>query len=117
LLSSYEQLYYKQKHREIPKDVLVKAIAVVKKLVAPKDKKRIIEAYILYGTQEWAGELGIHFGWGMAVRNQLRKAGLTDDIFPTGNLDDYYISIIEDAVCKNITLYQKLINMVGGVPK
>jgi hypothetical protein len=38
-----------------------------------------------------------HLNWGMGIRNSLRQAGFTDDLFPTNNLDDYYVRLIEIA--------------------
>jgi hypothetical protein len=39
-----------------------------------------------------------HFGFGMAVRNALRKAGFGEEYFGIHNLDDIYIDVIEEAV-------------------
>ena len=37
-----------------------------------------------------------HFGWGMSMRNLLRDV-VADDELPSGNWDDYYVKIIEEA--------------------
>lgn len=39
-----------------------------------------------------------HFGWGMAVRNYLRKGGIDEAALPTHNLDDYYVEAVERAL-------------------
>lgn len=39
-----------------------------------------------------------HFGWGMEVRNRLRRAGFGEDAFNIANLDDIYVPLIEAAV-------------------
>jgi hypothetical protein len=45
------------------------------------------------GLNEWA--FPYHFTVGMAIRNDLRENGITDDLFPDGNLDDYYVPMLE----------------------
>lgn len=45
-----------------------------------------------------APELGMHFGFGMAVRNLLRKEGFGEDYFGIENLDDVYVPLLEMAV-------------------
>ena len=42
----------------------------------------------------------LHFGWGMAIRNLLRKKGFTDDKVG-GNLDDYYVALVDAAAGMN----------------
>ena len=39
-----------------------------------------------------------HFIWGMWMRNRLRGAGCQDSRYPTGNLDDYYVRAVEEAL-------------------
>jgi hypothetical protein len=38
-----------------------------------------------------------HFTWGMAMRNLLRENGFTEQELGIDNLDNYYISLIEQA--------------------
>jgi len=45
-------------------------------------------------TEWW---LGHHFGWGMGMRNILRKNGYDEQTLGVSNLDDYYIGLIEQA--------------------
>lgn len=44
---------------------------------------------------EW--HVPFHHGWGTKIRGLLRSNGITDDITPTGNLDDVYAFMIESA--------------------
>lgn len=39
-----------------------------------------------------------HFGWGMSIRNMFRQTVCLDKDLPSGNWDDYYIGIVEEAV-------------------
>jgi hypothetical protein len=39
-----------------------------------------------------------HMSFGMWVRNQLRMGGVKDNMVPDGNLDDYYVAMIEYAL-------------------
>ena len=41
--------------------------------------------------------IGHHFGWGMGVRNMLRKNGFDEKELGIDNLDDYYIPLVEQA--------------------
>ncbi len=43
-----------------------------------------------------------HQIWGMAVRNDLRKSGFGEDYWPVDNLDDIYVSLVEEALCGEI---------------
>ena len=45
-----------------------------------------------------AHEMSLHHTFGMWVRNLLRKNGITDDMVPDGNLDDYYAQFVELAL-------------------
>ena len=49
---------------------------------------------------DWIIENEAHHGWGTAVRNLLRQHGLKDNMVGSGNLDDYYVEIVEGAVEK-----------------
>lgn len=39
-----------------------------------------------------------HFGWGMAVRNRLRKHNFGEEPFGVANLDNIYVELIEEAM-------------------
>lgn len=43
----------------------------------------------------WAPQ---HFGWGMAIRNALRKGGFGEKELAVDNLDDYYVGLVEMAL-------------------
>lgn len=99
-MTDEQKKYYDERLAEIPKDVLQKAVAHLKNLIPPIERAQIKEEVRKHGSQEWihqVGELGLHFGWGMAIRNQLREAGLSDSMLPLGNWDDYYVACIEIA--------------------
>ncbi len=79
----------------LPEHVLRKASDVLKTEI-PEDTKQEIREMIMKDPERWC--VPYHFFWGMAIRNLLRRAGLKDDLLPTGNWDDYYIQCIEEAV-------------------
>lgn len=95
-MSVIEIDYFNNKFSEIPPSVLKRATDVIS--LFPKEVKAdITAAFEEFGPMEWvhkAPTLG-HFFWGMGVRNMLRDAGLSDDLLPDGNWDDYYIQVIE----------------------
>ena len=41
---------------------------------------------------------GYHFGWGMSIRNLLRRAGMGEPYFGIDNLDCIYTLLVEDAL-------------------
>ena len=45
------------------------------------------------GLVNWM--IPFHFNTGMSIRNLLRNKGITDNLFPDNNLDDYYIPMLE----------------------
>ena len=57
---------------------------------------RDLRAHITQHGDEWPAP--IHLWWGMWYRNQLRQHGIEDQSLPTGNLDDYYVRIVEEAL-------------------
>ena len=90
--------YFEQKFNEIPKEVLVKSVSHLKSIFSDDDKEYIREQIDTHGLHEWIHKIqdGFgHMGWGMAIRNELRSIGLTDDMLPDGNWDDYYVSVVE----------------------
>jgi hypothetical protein len=62
----------------------------------PEDLKTQIRAEISADPNGWAAKY--HFFWGMGVRNLLREKGFGEEYFPIWNLDDIYVSLVEDAV-------------------
>ena len=39
-----------------------------------------------------------HFHWGMVIRNLLREKGFGEEYFGVDNLDDIYVSLVEEAL-------------------
>ena len=58
--------------------------------------QEIRDAYQEHG-RNWIHAKLLHFGWGMMVRNLLRDHGYADKLVKTGNLDDYYVQLVEAA--------------------
>lgn len=54
---------------------------------------RLLQAERMADPKGWSSPY--HFGAGMAFRNALRNAGIADHTLPSGNLDDYYVTVIE----------------------
>lgn len=66
-----------------------KAFQIAKQFITPERAEWIRQRHAkpdVFGTQL------DHFGWGMALRNAFREAGLTDDKIH-GNWDDFYVDI------------------------
>jgi hypothetical protein len=88
--------YHENCLKEMPIDMLEKAVRFLVKWVNDEDKKLIREAYVKDPATWWAG---YHFGWGMDTRNALRsEAKLDDGLLPKKNWDDYYIPCVEIAL-------------------
>ena len=87
---------YEEKWAELSDDVKTRAIELLRNEF-PLELKQDLQNLIAKNPDNWIG-VELHFGWGMAVRNLLRTNGLTDDLTPNGNWDDYYIKAIEEAV-------------------
>ncbi|MBD3882111.1 hypothetical protein IFO70_10110 [Phormidium tenue FACHB-886] len=83
--------YFEEKLREIPPDVLEKAIAVFQTL--PQEFKAECKARHAIEPDDWI--TCWHLGAGMQLRNMLRDHGLRDDLLPDKNWDDYYIQVLE----------------------
>lgn len=81
--------------RELDKDVQDKAIEIARQLITPERAEWIRKEHAEL-PRFWMGIE--HFGFGMRLRNAFRKAGLTDDMTPTGNWDDHYTKVAELAV-------------------
>lgn len=91
----------------------LKAVEYLKAKLAPETKATVRGLVIEHGTH-WIHKIPFgHFAFGMQIRNALRDvvkdAELPAPVFPedtdfgphgqptSGNWDDYYISVIEDA--------------------
>lgn len=94
-------VYFEEKYNEIPPDVLEKAIKILQDHLLEKDRQVIRDLYKKHGPHMWMREVNDgfgHFSFGMAIRNCLRQEGLTDELLPDKNWDDYYISVIEKSL-------------------
>lgn len=59
------------------------------------DSEAFKSAIRKYGLNNWSVQNRFHFSGGMAIRNSLREFGVMDRFVPSGNLDDYYVQLIE----------------------
>ena len=84
-----------EKLAEIPLNVLDKAVNHFKQILSQGEKDEMLEDYQEAGVEWFTPN---HFGYGMYLRNELRKIGLTDDLLPDQNWDDYYIPVLEVAL-------------------
>lgn len=80
-----------------------RAVAVLREKIPSEDQEKIHK--LADADTEWFAEY--HMIWGMYIRNELRKAGLTDSLLPVSvhpqnegdqNWDDYYGACVEVAV-------------------
>jgi hypothetical protein len=78
-----------------PADKINAAVAFLRGEFPSEVADQIREA-IRTNPASWIGPY--HFSWGMGVRNALRDAALGEDFWPTNNLDDIYVPLIERAV-------------------
>jgi hypothetical protein len=95
------QEYFDSKYRELPVEVISKAVSTFKKVLEkePELEKRMREVIQRRGSIFWIDEFPMfHFGVGMFLRNKLRENGLTDEVLPDKNWDDYYIQVLEAAL-------------------
>lgn len=89
--------YYDQKYAEIPHDYKLGAVQFLRDRL-PEVQKQLIRELFQKDGHDWIhNEAFGHFYWGMGCRNQLRNAGFKDEKLPDGNLDDYYVSLVEAA--------------------
>lgn len=94
-----EKAYYDERLKEIPPDVLTRAVDVIRQKVRKDDQERIRADFGRFGEHDWIHQGGMgHHGGGMWIRNRLREEGLTDDLLPGNNWDDYYVQVIEVAL-------------------
>lgn len=83
-------------------DFYVKGQAVLHlKKYLDEEVKEQIRAEMKDDPENWW--IKYHYGWGMWVRNFLRlesEANLPDYLWPSGNIDDYYVKVVEEAVSR-----------------
>jgi hypothetical protein len=80
----------------LPPEIRLKALKILKENI-PLDQQTKLRAMVIADPVKWF--VNIHFWGGMAIRNLLRKHGLTDDLLPVynnmRNLDNHYVSLVE----------------------
>lgn len=105
-------------YRDLDPSMHAAAVAHLQSVLDPFTKRRISEMIEEHGSGDWASHSELskeeehrifeqygfcvpspfHFGTGMAIRNSLRKHVARDDKVPSGNWDDHYVAVVEDAV-------------------
>ncbi len=80
---------------DLPDWIVEKSVTYLKTL-PDKAQEQLKQAYHELPKDSFIGM--IHFGWGMACRNNLRKHVCLDDQLPSKNWDDYYIELLELAL-------------------
>lgn len=80
----------------LPEAIREKALKILKEHI-PADQQEKLKEMIIANPNGWFTK--IHFWGGMAIRNLLRKEGLTDDLLPVynsmQNWDGHYVSLVE----------------------
>jgi len=86
--------FHNRKYQELPAEFKAEAIKLLKQTLTSQTQDEIRMLHTTHGAP-WIHEIPMgHFGFGMGIRNLLRKNGLTDDK-AGGNLDDYYVQLLE----------------------
>lgn len=88
--------YKDEKLAELSEPLVTRAVDCLVHIISNQDKYDLLKLYEEDPNEKWF--VGQHFGYGMYIRNQLRSAGITDDLLPDRNWDDYYIQILEIAI-------------------
>jgi hypothetical protein len=84
----------KQLYAELPSELKAPALVMLAdELASVRDE--ILNMYNFHPENWWAPH---HFTWGMAVRNLLRQKGFGEEYFGIDNMDDIYISLVEEAL-------------------
>lgn len=79
----------------IPEEDRNKCLSWIREFFDDKLKMEIRQAHEERGDDWW---VGLHFSWGMWMRNQMRTNGFGEKELGIGNLDDCYIKFVEEAV-------------------
>ena len=82
-------------HKYLPKEQHDKAVRFLRIYFSKQAKAETRNAMEEDPEKWWAI---LHFNWGMEVRNALRANGCSEQDLGIGNLDDYYIPLVEEAV-------------------
>lgn len=90
-----DNLYYDRIWAELPPSLQERTLDATRKILSlvSEGEKAIVRKQIVADPYGWVTPY--HFWGGMAFRNALRDLGVTDDLFPLGNLDDYYATAIK----------------------
>ena len=88
------EAFHQERFNELSPELILKCVAHIKHHL-PETTIFDIQDQIKKDPIYWCSVH--HFGWGMAMRNLLRDV-VKDDELPSGNWDDYYVKIIEEAV-------------------
>ena len=72
-----------------------KAVLFLRDWLTPSVQQQIREV-INIKSPDWPA--GYHMGWGMGVRNALREHGFGEEPFGIKNLDNIYVTLVEEAV-------------------
>lgn len=79
------------KLRALAPSLVDAAVAMFREKFSPATMQRIRNEHVK-NPDNWIDRY--HFTWGKAVRNLMRDEGFTDARFG-GNLDDYYVQLVE----------------------
>jgi hypothetical protein len=80
---------------KLPEELRKRIVAAAVEVLKRTEVHEVMIAVRLDPLSWW---VPYHLHWGMWFRNQMREAGLRDDIFPEGHWDDYYIRAVEEAL-------------------
>lgn len=93
----------------LPQNINDKAIKVLQEYVTLADKQRFQQLVNKHGLRNWISFVSVlelpngkkiprgHFEYGMKIRNYLREQVCLDADLPSGNWDDYYLTLLEIA--------------------
>ena len=91
--------YYEKRFQEFPAELLPKVRECFDNIFMENGEVSDSASFRLgikkYGLNNWCIQSRFHFSGGMAIRNSLRSFGVTDNLVPSANLDDYYTQLIE----------------------
>lgn len=93
--------YHSDMWKRLPDTLKIKSVLGLRNILDKENPKAIewFRDHILQNPTDWWAKDMYHFRGGMVVRNLLRSGvGILDDELPSGNWDDYYIMVIEQAV-------------------
>lgn len=74
------------------------AVGFVRRILSPATRAEVRQAIARCTDERIPWVTPHHIGWGMAIRNELRANGYSEQHLGIGNLDNVYVDIIEAAV-------------------